>query len=95
MIDYNLKFTDKAQAISVLYDVIPGSDPVQYKPRYLAIDEIGEIYKPTGNMISTEYGNVAEMTAVPGYHVNVRHSIEAPELAAYQVFPSSPSRVWA
>ena len=95
MIDYCLKFTDKAQAVATLYDVIPGSDPVEYKPRYLAIDEIGEIYKPTGNMISTEYGNVPEMVAVPGYHANVRHSTEAPELTPYQVFPTSPSRVWA
>jgi hypothetical protein len=95
MIDYCLKFTDKAQAVATLYDPIPGSDPVEYKPRYLAIDEIGEIYKPTGNMISTEYGNIPEMAVVPGYHANVRTEPEAPELTPYQVFPTSPSRVWA
>ena len=84
MIDYFLKFTDKEQADSVLYT-----------NEYLAIDEIGIIYKPTGVVLSTELGDMSEMQPTAGWHVNVRHNKEAPELVPYQVFPTSPNRIWA
>jgi hypothetical protein len=34
------------------------------------------------------------MAAVDGWHVNVRHNAEAPELEAYRVFPATPQRMW-
>lgn len=91
MIDYCLKFSTQAQAHEVLYMGTPEFP----EPKYLAIDEIGLVYKPTGTMITTEFGPTAEMASIEGYHVNVRHSVEAPELEAYRVFPLSPVRVWA
>jgi hypothetical protein len=35
------------------------------------------------------------MAPVEGWHVNVRHKEEAPELDAYRIFPQSPVRGWA
>jgi hypothetical protein len=64
-------------------------------PKYQAIDVIGTIYKPTGEMITADEGEVPEMATVEGWHVNVRHKEEAPELDAYRIFPQSPVRGWA
>lgn len=86
MHDYFLKFSSQAQADAVLFDGEVG--------KYTAIDVIGTIYKPTGKMLTTDDGDVSEMAPVPGWHVNVRHTAEAPELNAYSVAPSSPERVW-
>lgn len=84
--DYFLKFADQAEADAVLYE--------GETPKYAAIDVIGTIYKPTGKMLTTEEGSVPETAPIDGWHVNVRHKSEAPELAAYAVTPSSPERVW-
>jgi hypothetical protein len=46
-------------------------------------------------MLPTDKGEVPEMVQVDGFHVNVRHTRPAPELAAYQVFPLTPNRAWA
>lgn len=91
MIDYCLKFSTQEAAHEVLY---MGTAEFP-QPRYLAIDEIGVVYKPTGIMLATEFGEAPEMQATPGYHVNVRHGTEAPELETYRVFPQTPIRVWA
>jgi hypothetical protein len=64
-------------------------------PKYAAVDIIGTIYKPTGEMIQTDEGEVPEMAPLDGWHVNVRHTAEAPELDAYKVAPKSPVRGWA
>ena len=85
--DYFLRFADEAEATAVLFD--------GETPRYAAIDVIGTIYKPTGEMIDTDEGEAPEMAPVDGWHVNVRHTAEAPELAAFQVTPQSPVRGWA
>ena len=63
--------------------------------KYLAIDLIGTIWKPTGKMLQGEEGEFHEMAALDGYHVNVRVEKAAPELEAYQVFPQNPVRGWA
>ena len=88
-IDFHLRFADPAEADSVLFE---GDDR---RPLYAAIDVIGTIYKPTGEMLTTDDGEVPEMAPVDGWHVNVRHTAEAPELAAFQVTPQSPVRGWA
>jgi hypothetical protein len=62
------------------------------------VDVVGVIYKPTGNVLPAEDESgdaVDEMAPIAGFHANVRHTAEAPELAAYQVFPETPSRMWA
>jgi hypothetical protein len=67
-------------------------------PKYAAVDVVGTIYKPTGNVLPAEDESgeaVDEMAPIEGWHVNVRHTDEAPELAPYQVFPVTPARMWA
>ena len=89
--DFMLRFTDPAEADSVLFEG-EGDDR---RAKYAAIDVIGTIYKPTGEMITTDEGEVPEMAPVEGWHVNVRHTAKAPNLTAYQIFPKSPVRGWA
>lgn len=97
--DYFLKFADQAEADSVLFDEqtnVQGDVVETVKvPKYAAVDVIGTIYKPTGNMLTTDEGEVPEMAPLESWHVNVRHTAEAPELAAFQVFPETPARGWA
>lgn len=97
--DYFLKFADQAEADSVLFDEqtnVQGDVVETVKvPRYAAVDVIGVIYKPTGKVLTTDEGEVPEMAPIDGWHVNVRHTDEAPELAAFQVFPQTPARGWA
>jgi len=63
--------------------------------KYLAIDLIGTIYKPTGKMLKSDEGDVPEMAPLEGYHANVRLLNDAPELESYRVHPVTPVRVWA
>jgi hypothetical protein len=97
--DTFLKFNDKAEANAALFTEQTNVQDDVVKtvlvPKYAAVDVIGTIYKPTGKMLTTDEGEVPEMAPVEGWHVNVRHNAEAPELAAYQVFPQSPVRGWA
>jgi len=65
------------------------------QPRYAAIDVIGTIYEPTGQMVAADEGEASEMAPIPGWHVNVRHTSEAPELEQYRVHPATPHRMWA
>lgn len=90
-IDYFLKFTDADEASAVLFESV-GEDS---RPRYTAIDVLGTLYKPTGSFITTDEGDMPEMVVVDGWHVNVRHNAEAPELEAFRVFPETPMRGWA
>lgn len=80
--DLYLKFTDEAEATAAL-DGYTGS-----------IDIIGVIYKPTGVMIDTDDGEVPEVAAIPGWHVNTRGPMD-PALLPYSVEPAHPVRVWA
>ena len=100
--DYFLKFADQAEADSILFteqtnvqdDVI---ETVKV-PRYAAVDVIGVIYKATGKVLPAPDGSgdaVDEMAPIDGWHVNVRHTAEAPELVAFQVYPATPVRMWA
>lgn len=87
--DYFLKFADQDEAEAVLFE------GEERRPKYAAVDVIGVIYKPTGNMLTTDEGKVPEMAPLEGWHVNVRHTAAAPELAAYKVTPQNPVRGWA
>ena len=83
----NLKFTDEAQAISILFD--------GETPRYLNIDTIGVIYE--GGAWDAEGNVITEPVALDGWHVNVfvRDDEDGAALEAYEVFPTTPMRVWA
>ena len=87
--DHFLKFVDQDEADAVLFE------GEERRPKYAAIDVIGVIYKPTGKLLTTTEGEVPEMAPLPGWHVNVRHTAEAPELDAYKVTPKAPVRGWA
>ena len=94
--DYFLKFADQAEADGILFDVQADAEGNEVKtPRYAAIDVIGTIYAPTGKMIKTDEGEMPEMAALKGWHVNVRHTADAPELDAYKVEVKTPARGWA
>ena len=100
--DYCLKFKDQAEADAVLFteqtNVQDDIVEIVKAPKYAAVDVIGVIYKPTGKMLPAEDGSgdaVDEMAPVEGWHANVRHTDEAPELVAHQIFPQSPVRGWA
>ena len=94
-LDYHLRFDSEAAADAVLFDMQHDGEGYSKVPRYQAIDVIGVIYKPTGSLLPTDEGEVPEMAAVEGWHVNVRHKEQAPELDAYRIFPQSPVRGWA
>lgn len=107
MIDYYLKFKDKAEAEAVLTKLnilvkVVEEDSTEYLPAssFVSIDFIGTICKPTGVTLTSEDGmEYPEMKALDGYHVNLRLT-ELPEtlpdaLAPYTVEPTTPSRVWA
>jgi hypothetical protein len=80
--DLYLRFTDEAEATAAL-EGYTGS-----------IDVIGTIYKPTGQTIQTDEGEVEEMAAIDGWHVNTRGPM--PEaLIPFAVAPEHPVRVWA
>jgi hypothetical protein len=97
--DMHLRFTDEAEADAVLFteqtNVQDDIVETVKTPRYAAVDVIGVIYKPTGKMLTTDEGEMPEMDPLEGWHVNVRHTAEAPELEAYKVTPQNPVRGWA
>jgi hypothetical protein len=100
--DYFLKFTDEAEANEVLFteQTSVQGDVVEtvLVPKYAAVDVIGTIYKPTGNVLPAEDSSgdaVPEMDPIDGWHVNVRHTEPVPELEPFQVFPKNPVRMWA
>ena len=99
--DYFLKFADEAEATAALFTEQTNvqDDVVEtvLVPKYAAVDVIGTIYKPTGKMLKAKKGEepMPEMAPLEGWHVNVRHTAETPELEAFRVFPATPSRMWA
>ena len=100
--DYFLKFADEAEANAALFTEQANvqDDVVEtvLVPKYAAVDVVGVIYKPTGNVLPAEDESgeaVDEMAPIEGWHVNVRHTDEAPELDAYKVDVKTPARMWA
>lgn len=82
MIDYYLKFKDEAEALEVL-EGYTGS-----------IDIIGQIYKETGNTLSTDEGEVPEMALIAGWHVNTRGPTSE-SLLPFSIQALTPIRGWA
>jgi len=97
--DFFLRFDTEAEANAALYDEQTNvqDDVVEtvLVPKYATVDVIGTIFKPTGKTLMTEEGEVFEHAPIDGWHANVRHTDEAPELEAFRVFPETPSRMWA
>jgi hypothetical protein len=98
--DLYLKFTDEAQAQSVLYTQVPtewneeGEPTAWYsQPNYANIDTIGVIYEPMPDPLPEP---PPEPVAMEGWHVNVRvvAGEDAEPLQQFSVVPQSPRRVW-
>lgn len=87
MTDYTLKFPDEATANEVLEPFLTTH----------AIDVIGVIYKPTGEMLLGEDGEYPAMAPIDGWHVNVRlmDDEDIVSLEQYRVDVSTPVRLWA
>lgn len=96
-IDLYLKFNSENQANSVLFNIQVIDNETVKIPKYTAIDVIGIIYKPSGNLIQSEEGEFPEMIPLEGWHVNVRVTPEedVSVLVPYRIEPSTPSRIWA
>jgi len=100
--DFYLRFDSPADADAVLFDEqtnVEGDTVETVKvPKYAAVDVLGQMYKATGQTIQTDdgenYYTSDVMESIPGWHVNVRHNAEAPELEAYRVHPATPQRMW-
>lgn len=55
-----------------------------------AVDVVGTIHRPTGNMLEDD---VPEMAPLEGFHINLSDSI--PELAEFEIdAPTTPARVF-
>ena len=109
--DKYLAFPDEAAAKAVLYRIEGAveADPEQgieavegYEvANYANIDTIGIIYKPTGEMVTSDdgEGNVVsspEMAPIEGWHINVRlvDGEDGEPLEPFVVQPKTPVRVW-
>jgi len=94
--DYYLKFTDQAEAASVIgTKEIPNESPILYRDG-CDISVIDVMVANTGHILTDEDGTqYYENIPIPGYHVNIRSTVEQPDLAAYDTAPTTPMRVWA
>lgn len=100
MTDLCLRFESRQQMVDTLYDIIEPEDlsEIHVIPKYKNIDDIGTIYKPTGNTITDSEGNeYQEQLPIPGYHVNIRLMGNEPPTGLEQhiITPQTPYRVWA
>jgi hypothetical protein len=57
--------------------------------------DVATIFGVESQEKTAENGYTEEMVRVDGWHVNVRSTVELPELAAIAIEPSNPVRVWA
>lgn len=82
---------------------VPEGDPYLVTTTHdYAIDVVGTIHKPTGNMLTDSEGReYPEMAAIPGWHINIRlagdkRRSDVDALSQYFVDPepSTPERVW-
>lgn len=102
--DYYLKFTDEAQATSILYTTtitpevldeegtVIAEEAVEVTPNYDNIDTIGIIYE---DQPIPDPDNPPPPIPTDGWHVNVRNYTQVDELLQYTVHPALPRRVWA
>ncbi|WP_407715793.1 hypothetical protein ACJJWD_09570 [Comamonas testosteroni] len=88
-----LQFLDEAAAVAAFS---PWSDDGTI-PAYIggaAVDVVGIIQRPTGEVLKTEEGKVPVLAPVPGWHINLSDPV--PELALYEIeAPGTPTRVFA
>ena len=99
MIDLYLKAGSKSAMTLALKTAGFIQDPdsgALYHPD-AALDVIGTIYQPTGEISLVDGQEVPVTAPVSGYHVNVRTTSDelATALDAQRTYPVTPVRVWA
>ena len=101
MTDLYLKFSDEAEANSVLYTEVPTEwdeegEPIAWvsQANYANIDVIGTIFE--GGEWDAEGEVITEPVALEGWHVNVRviAGEDGEPLQQFSVVPQNPRRVW-
>lgn len=88
-----LRFSDEAAAVS---EFAPWSSDGTIPPYVdrAAVDVVGTIQRPTGEVLQTEAGEIPVLAPVPGWHVNLSERV--PGLVPYEVdAPATPDRVFA
>lgn len=89
-----LRFDDAASAAVGLAAFLVEDGEIPPYIHGAAVDVVGTIYRPTGTILHTPDGDVPEMSAVPGWHINLSESV--PELQQYEIdAPATPDRVFA
>lgn len=88
-----LQFPTESSAVAAFSRwAADGSIPVYVEG--VAVDVVGRIQRPTGELVQTEYGEVPVLAPVPGFHVNL--SARIPELQQHEVEePATPDRMFA
>ena len=105
MKNHYLKFENQTQLESVLIAndlarITPAinEQPEQFVPK-TNLDVIGLIYKPTGNIITTDGFDYPEMLPITGWHANLKANLTTEQETALAPFfvpePKTPSRKWA
>ncbi|MGL4354082.1 MAG: hypothetical protein ACRCVV_14580 [Shewanella sp.] len=99
MIDLFIRADSESDMISALdfAGFICGDEITRPYHQDAELDIIGTIYQPTGEVIMAGGEEVPVMSAVPGYHVNVRTTSQevADKLESLRTYPVTPVRVWA
>lgn len=89
-----LKFSSESEAIAVLAQFRDAKGWVLASHRH-ALDPVGVIWRPTDVMIvDPEFREFPETAPLDGWHVNFIGALPI-EAEAFEVFPSTPSRVFA
>jgi len=88
-----LQFADEAAAVAAFSPwSADGVIPVYIGSA--AVDVVGVIQRPTGEILQTEAGEIPVLAPVPGWHINLSERV--PELEQYEVAaPATPDRVFA
>ena len=90
---YYLRFADRAQALSVLSELVFEGE--MFSTRNTTVLDIGQLQVDTGEVTVDEEGNESPvMEALPGYHVNVLSREEIHGLIDYSVFPDTVQCTW-
>jgi hypothetical protein len=85
-----LRFTSEAAARAAFADHLTEDGAWPAYIGTVAVDVVGIIHRPTGNMLDDD---VPEMAALPGFHINLSDSV--PELAEFEIDPpTTPARVF-
>ena len=99
--DYYLKASNECALYRTLEDagVVRGTDDgyIVTDPYAYVLDVIGTIYKPTGEVIEQDGMEIPVMEPLPGYHANLRASIDFDpvDLESILIYPQDPVRRWA